>query len=207
MSLPTPYYERAGITLYCGDALDLMPKLAAEGIRPGITATDPPYGVGYAEWDHGIPPLLWLEIARAISEVVAFTPGNGRQHLYPPPIWTLAWARPGSIQVAASGKLSNWEPILVYGKRNTFTVDLKTLPGNTGAAHFDHPCPKPLALMAWIVNESKTSGLVLDPFAGSGTTLRAAKDLGRPAIGIEISEDYCKVAVSRLGQEVLPFTP
>ena len=68
-----------------------------------------------------------------------------------------------------------------------------------------HPTQKPLALMKWCIELSRTSGVILDPYCGSGTTLRAAKDLGRQCIGIEISEAYCEIAARRLAQEVLPL--
>lgn len=67
----------------------------------------------------------------------------------------------------------------------------------------NHPTQKPLELMKWCIEMSRTDGTILDPFMGSGTTLRAAKDLGRKAIGIEIEEKYCEIAVKRLAQEVL----
>ena len=65
----------------------------------------------------------------------------------------------------------------------------------------DHPTQKPLLLMATIITDySTTTGTILDPFMGSGTTLRAAKDLGRKAIGIEIEERYCEIAAKRMAQ-------
>jgi len=66
-----------------------------------------------------------------------------------------------------------------------------------------HPAQKPLELIASLL--SVGGHTVLDPFMGSGTTLRAAKDLGRKCIGIEIEERYCEIAVNRLRQEVLPL--
>lgn len=69
-----------------------------------------------------------------------------------------------------------------------------------------HPNEKPLALVRkFVALTTAPSELVLDPFMGSGTTLRAAKDLGRRAIGIELDERYCEVAAERLRQRVLPF--
>ncbi len=69
----------------------------------------------------------------------------------------------------------------------------------------NHPTQKPIELMSWCINKATNPISILDPFMGSGTTLRAAKDLGRKAIGIEIEEKYCEIAVRRLRQEVLNF--
>lgn len=68
-----------------------------------------------------------------------------------------------------------------------------------------HPTQKPLPLMKWCLGFAPDAQTILDPFMGSGTTLRAAKDLGRKAIGIEIEEKYCEIAANRLRQEVLQF--
>ena len=69
-----------------------------------------------------------------------------------------------------------------------------------------HPAPFPTTLADRCIRLSTWPGeTVLDPFMGSGSTLRAAKDLGRKAIGIELSERYCEIAAKRMGQEVLDF--
>jgi site-specific DNA-methyltransferase (adenine-specific) len=72
--------------------------------------------------------------------------------------------------------------------------------------HLGHPTPKPLSLMQYIVRLScRPGGTILDPFCGGGTTLRAAKDLGRTAIGIDKDERACEIAARRMQQECLPF--
>jgi len=69
-----------------------------------------------------------------------------------------------------------------------------------------HGAQKPLDLATDLISGlCPEIGTLLDPFMGSGTTLRAAKDLGRKALGIEIEEKYCQIAVERLKQEVLPL--
>ncbi len=71
---------------------------------------------------------------------------------------------------------------------------------------FDHPTVKPIPIVAKLIRLGSIEGeIILDPFMGSGTTLRAAKDLGRKAIGIEIEEKYCEIAAKRLQQEVFDF--
>jgi DNA modification methylase len=68
-----------------------------------------------------------------------------------------------------------------------------------------HPCEKPVELLTWCLGLVPEAQTVLDPFAGSGTTGRAAKDLGRKAVLIEREEKYCEIAARRMGQEVLCF--
>ncbi len=69
----------------------------------------------------------------------------------------------------------------------------------------EHPTEKPLQLMRWCLLLAPSAKTIFDPFMGSGTTLRATKDLGRRAIGIEIEERYCEIAAKRCAQEVLDF--
>jgi hypothetical protein len=69
-----------------------------------------------------------------------------------------------------------------------------------------HPTQKPLALILWCLTLFPDAVTVLDPFAGSGTTGRACKDLGRKCTMIEREERYCEIAARRMGQEVLPLS-
>ena len=66
-----------------------------------------------------------------------------------------------------------------------------------------HPTQKPLEVIKWCINLAGDVQTILDPFAGSGTTGRAAKDLGKQAVLVEMDEQYCEIAAQRMAQEVL----
>jgi DNA modification methylase len=99
--------------------------------------------------------------------------------------------------------LPHWEPIPYFGPvRKSAAVfwgsDVFTCNVEFGRARHGHPTPKPLALMRDILGRFPSTTVFCDPFAGSGTTLLAARQLGRRAIGIEISEPYVETAIRRL---------
>jgi site-specific DNA-methyltransferase (adenine-specific) len=111
------------------------------------------------------------------------------------------------------GDLSNefgrqWEAIAFYpGPQHRFKrrpTDVIRVPC-VSPADLLHPNEKPPELFACIFNAYESDLMTVDPFMGSGSVLRAAKDLGRKAIGIEIEERYCEIAAKRLAQEVLPL--
>jgi site-specific DNA-methyltransferase (adenine-specific) len=113
----------------------------------------------------------------------------------------MCWYK-GSVGAAAYVGFNDWEPHLVYGKNNTTMHDYfrSTPEPQTNG----HPCQKPLSWATWLIARACDPGnTVLDPFMGSGTTLVAAKQLGRRAIGIEIEQKYCDIAIERLRQGVL----
>ena len=221
--LPEPYYDRDGITIYCADARRILPNIA-DGF---VTVTDPVYGIdggrggdakdfGKGKYSSGIDteeyvqfvcvPVIALAIYKSLRAAV--TPGIRCLHLYPRPhdigcFWTPAAATHGPWG------FTTFQPILYYGK--DYRAGKGALP--TGrqvtepAVKNGHPCPKPTAAWRWLIDKMSADGeLVVDPFMGSGTTLVAAKMLGRRAIGIEISEEYCEIAVKQLRQNVFDFS-
>jgi site-specific DNA-methyltransferase (adenine-specific) len=106
----------------------------------------------------------------------------------------------------SNGMAYRWHPIYFWQlpkSHNGPTWDVFDTP-TSGHDWWNHPATKPLPLIKRLASISD-SGCVLDPFVGSGTTLAAAKQLGRRALGIEIEERYCQIAANRLRQEVLQF--
>lgn len=207
----TPYYKDDWVTLYHGDCRAVLPTL---GDDLGFALTDPPYNVGIdygAGTDDGREDYEawcadWFSMLDAATEAVALTPGVANlgawARIARAPDWTLAWHKPSAMSRCYLG-FNNWEPVLYWGPRRS-GVDVVTAVIIPDPAVEGHPCPKPLKWASSLISALSDPGTsVIDPFAGSGTTLRAAKDLGRKVIGIEVEESYCEIAVKRLGQEVL----
>jgi DNA modification methylase len=210
----TPYYEEDGIQIYCGDCREILPTLP----KVDLVLTDPPYGIGlnYGAHDDS-PERYWewfiptLDLIRSVCPALVMTHRQdavrwiqGWDHL-------CVWNKPMAFGYAINGWLAHWEPIFIFGVRPNIQIKADRKPArfdvftlNTEPNKTGHPCPKPLRLMSELL---RTFGgdVILDPFMGSGTTLVAAKQLGRRAIGIELERKYCDIAIERLRQSVLPL--
>ena len=224
MSLPTPYYDDGhGIQIFLGDCREILPHLP----KVDLVLTDPPYGIdggrgainlGRGKGNYGEAftdsPEYISSIVKAVIEAcilksygVVVTPGNSNFMLYPQPDSFGCFYQPAAVGMQVWGNLDS-QPIFYYGKNPSLknlgkplSFVLTEQPEKNG-----HPCVKPLGIWKKIMVACSLAGqTILDPFMGSGTTLRAAKDLGRKCIGIEIEEKYCEIAVRRLQQEVLPL--
>ena len=213
-----PYYQDSAVTIYHGDCREWI-ATAPECFRTDALVTDPPYGVafdgkatkhtvkksgGYLGGDDvHVGPLVVSDLLSRVSRAAVF-PGIRNLHDYPKP------QDIGCVYCPSGAGIGRWgftcfHPVLFYGTRASTVLrpssiqSFDTADGDTG-----HPCPKPLRWMRWLVDLVSNPGeSIIDPFAGSGTTLRAAKDLGRKAIGIEIEERYCEIAAQYMAQEVL----
>jgi DNA modification methylase len=201
-----PYYDDGRVTIYHGDCREILPTLSADAI-----VTDPPYGVGCDWWDDRVPhELLEVFLSRSTGPIAWF--GSASQHrndllaFDPPPERIAIWSPKFTLtRNMSKGLAFRWHPIYLWripDKHEGPTWDVLTTP-TSGHDWWNHPATKPLDLMAQLVGLCTAGGVVVDPFMGSGTTILAAKNRNRLAIGIEIEERYCEIAARRCSQEVL----
>lgn len=221
-----PYYQDAAVTLYHGDCREVLPSLPS-CFRVDAMVTDPPYGIGYGKYEsHRDAAAEYADVLRGVWLAESIV-SNGWAVVFQAAIRCREWVTdfprewrlfslpktfiqilPGVGPNYATDFALYWQigepkwPAKGHRPFDYFvcaTSDMSLRPKG-------HPCPRPLNGMAYLVaGFVLEGGTVIDPFAGSGTTLRAAKDLGRRAIGIEIEERYCEIAAKRLAQEVLPL--
>ena len=218
-----PYYQDDLITLYQGDCLEITDWLDAD-----VLVTDPPYGIAWIPKkgkyrgagsqtvgekianDHN------LEIRDAMLDLWASRPaivfGSWRvnrptdtQHRL---IWHKAGMPPGP---ANSPFMSQDEEIYILGKGfRPSSPPLRSVIRTDEARHVEvgrigHPTPKPIGLMEILIDRCP-DGVIADPFAGSGATLIAARNLGRQVIGIELEEKYCELIAKRASQSAFDFS-
>ena len=224
-----PYYADDAVCIILGDCRDILPLLGPVD----LVLTDPPYGIGakygsnyddakegYWEW---FLPTLALMCAAAKTTIFTHRVTSLRmiEGWDDVGVWHKPWS--SGTRLGNSPILPHWEPIFMFGIHNVgvnkghvgnvFTENPERVTSwhergrDVWAAATEineHPTPKPVELYRKFISVfTSPTSIVLDPFMGSGTTLRAAKDLGRKAIGIEIEERYCEIAAKRMAQGVL----
>jgi len=223
-----PYYSADGVTLYCGDWRELLPEVACD-----VVVTDPPYGTGgwrratsgqgadcrgtleHEAWDDGA--LDWLGVCQSAIAVLTFwPPAKTYALLAAASMWPkhrALYMRKRDPKPMVCGRTA-WsiEPIWCLSRDGfvlsggTDCLDVSTPRLGRDVDGTGHPYQKPIEVMTWLIAKLPPHVSILDPFAGTGTTLLAAKQLGRRVVGIELSEQWCGVGVERLAQRELPFT-
>lgn len=208
----TPYYEDEWVTIYHGDCRDVA-------VDADVLVTDPPFGISYESGrprEDGNPNSITGDDSTAARDWAIGVHGRAAALVFgswkvPRPAGTravLVWDGGGALGM---GDLSIpwkpcWQEIYVIGAGfdGPRTSGVLRYPAvqSMAANGRVHPHEKPVDLMGELVAKCPP-GTIIDPFMGSGTTLVAAKNLGRRAIGIEIEERYCEIAAERCSQGVL----
>jgi site-specific DNA-methyltransferase (adenine-specific) len=207
-----PYYQDDWVTIYHGDCLEIIPQLD----KVDLVLTDPPYGVNLEYESYDDTPENWfglmaaaIPLMRSAAKMVIFPicqiKRMGWYYENHPPDWIICWHK-GSPGHRSYIGFNDWEPLVVYGKTNQQMHDYFSAPNNEKMGGYGHPCPKPTKWAKWLISRATNENdIILDCFAGSGTVLKAAKELGRKSIGIELEEKYCEIAANRCRQEMINF--
>lgn len=215
----SPYYTDDSVALYHGDCREIAAWLDAD-----VLVTDPPYGFAHRSGGGPRGEASWRNTQIANDVNTTMRDEVLKMWAPRPAIVFGSWKRPRPTETralliwdkgpaAGMGDLAmpwkpNHEEVYVLGKGFVGKRDSGVLKGhNIVSLEYkgrSHPHEKPLSLMCSLIAKCP-AGVVADPFAGSGTTLAAAKVLGRKAVGVELDERYCETAAKRLGQGVLDF--
>lgn len=227
-----PYFQNSRVTLYCGNSLEVLAALEAEGRHFDLLLTDPPYGIDQKgnKHLHGISEArgkgayaddLFPDTKDYLQEVCSaivrkalsictlgiITPGQYNRAYYPPPVAEGCLYSPAAVGYNTWGK-NDYSPIFYYGRPRGNNTGYRHLSHMMTERPFckDHPCSKPLKVwkkMMLCGTDGIENKTILDPFAGSGTTGRAAMDLSMNAVLIELNPRYCDLIAQNLAQEVL----
>lgn len=206
-----PYYDKQGITIYHGDCRTILPLLCTVD----LVITDPPYGMQFQSnrrvnqyapivGDDKIAiDLIEMAIEKSMAAAYVFCRWDNLVKM-PPPKSVLAWVKNNwSMGDLKHEHGRQWEACCFYPRAEHKFI--KRIPDVLFAKSTNnelHPTQKPVSLIEQLIVANRCES-ILDPFMGSGTTLLAAKLTGKSAIGIEIEERYCEIAVRRLSQGVL----
>ena len=207
------YYEESGIQIHWGDCREILPTLP----KCDLLLTDPPYGMSFRSCyrivkhdaiagDAYLPlDLIERAIAHSVRAAYVFCRWDNLVEM-PKPRSVLAWVKNNwSMGDLKHEHGRQWEACCFYPKDDhEFIKRIPDVIFDDRTGNDFHPTQKPENLLRIII-AANVGNTILDPFMGSGTTLVAAKNLGRKAIGIEIEERYCEIAANRLRQGVLSF--
>jgi site-specific DNA-methyltransferase (adenine-specific) len=198
----SPFYQDESVCIYHADCREVLPFLP----KTDLLLTDPPYGLGKRmsggtwgreerygdmwQWDVAPETEVILQMAAHARHAIVW---GGNYFSLPPSRCWLSWSKRNAVPTMADLELA-W---------TNFDMPSREWRGNVGVHSTGHPTQKPEALMVWCILQAPPDCAIFDPFMGSGTTLVAAKRLGRKAIGIERELKYCEMAVERLAQGAL----
>ncbi len=195
--------------LHHGDCLEIMPTLQTGSVDSIVT--DPPYGVGIAEWDSDMPPQKFLDecLRIAVGPVAWFGAASmilEFSRYAPRPERILIWSPKFTLsRVAKDGFAYRYHPIALWRVEKQNTIPWDVLDDMTECGNWwQHPATKPASIMRKLVI-AFSSNSVLDPFMGSGTTGVACKQTGRNFIGIEKERKYFEIAERRIAQAQEPL--
>ena len=219
-----PYYQDEAVTLFCGDC-----RVIAAWLEADVLVMDPPYGRGWdqgwkaSERQRGVPRphntitgdedtslrdwalATWGDRLGVVFGDLMLAPPTGNK-------LTMAYRKAANagMRGVTAGFRRDLEAIYLTGPWPARMGEGRSSVIGTGArehanritGRYGHPHAKPVDVMETLI-AACPPGMIADPFAGSGSTLVAARNLGRRAIGVELEERYCEMAARRLSQMTL----